>query len=80
MYEEGGGGCGGVAFHFEDPLVPSLLTAIAAVSESGEPEEDEEADGGPGTRQKHTPFSEGGGRPPGGALKKKKKQTKKQMK
>jgi hypothetical protein len=47
------------------------------VSENGEPEEDEEADGGPVTRQKHTPLSDGGGRPAGPS---KKKKTKKQMK
>jgi len=68
LYEGGGGGGGGgsgvvvaAAFHFEAPLLPSLLTAIAVVSESEEPVEDEEAKGGRVTRQKHTPSVRGGG-------------------
>jgi hypothetical protein len=35
------------------------------VSESEEPEGDEEAEGGRWTRQKHTPSAKGGGTPPG---------------
>ncbi len=46
LYEGGGGGGGGggsgvvvaAAFHFEAPLLPSLPTPIAVVSESEEPE------------------------------------------